>query len=473
MAQPLAAAPPPPDESTKRLWREDLPREHGFETLTVEGTLPFDLRGVLLRNGPGLFSVFGAPYAHPFEGDGAITAVRFGGDEARGACHVVESAGLVEERRRKRALYNFNAPWLRRLRNALGGKQKNTANTSVVAWQGRVLALMEGARPTELRVTERGVSTVGETDLGGVVGQMFSAHPHRIPSRNALYNFGTVMGKKNALRLYELPDQGAARVVGDVPVRHPMMVHDFVVTDRHAVWFLHPMVVQVARLFTGRVRSLAEMFRWREDVASEIVVVPLDRPSEVTRIEVPHFWVWHFGSAKARSDQELVVDYVHYPDASTFAGVARIGSGETLLTGTPHRATIDLAKKTFRTEQVADVHCDFPRIHPERETGDYRSMWISCDDDRALGLVDLVTGDAFTYPYPAGQHGSEPVPVPKRGPGSGDEHAVWVLVLVYDAARDRSGVHVFDGASFPDAPVATAWFDHRIPVTFHGTWVPS
>ena len=58
------------------LWSSDLPREHDFEPLTIEGTLPRSLRGTLYRNGPGQFGQFGTRYTHPFEADGAVTAVR-------------------------------------------------------------------------------------------------------------------------------------------------------------------------------------------------------------------------------------------------------------------------------------------------------------------------------------------------------------------------------------------------------------
>ena len=66
------------------LWTKDLGREHGFEPLVVEGTLPAGLRGTLYRNGPGKFGQFGTRYKHPFEGDGAATAVRIEGGKATG-----------------------------------------------------------------------------------------------------------------------------------------------------------------------------------------------------------------------------------------------------------------------------------------------------------------------------------------------------------------------------------------------------
>jgi all-trans-8'-apo-beta-carotenal 15,15'-oxygenase len=51
---------------TNLLWTRDLPREHGFEPLVVEGALPTTLRGTLYRNGPGQFGQFGKRYTHPF-----------------------------------------------------------------------------------------------------------------------------------------------------------------------------------------------------------------------------------------------------------------------------------------------------------------------------------------------------------------------------------------------------------------------
>jgi len=74
----------------------DLPREHGFEPLRVEGTLPTELSGTLYRAGPSLFSSFGKPYGHLFDGDGAVSAVRFASGQAVGAAKLVQSKGLVE-----------------------------------------------------------------------------------------------------------------------------------------------------------------------------------------------------------------------------------------------------------------------------------------------------------------------------------------------------------------------------------------
>jgi all-trans-8'-apo-beta-carotenal 15,15'-oxygenase len=38
----------------------------------VEGTIPAELRGTLLRNGPGLFEIGDKRIAQPFDGDGMV-----------------------------------------------------------------------------------------------------------------------------------------------------------------------------------------------------------------------------------------------------------------------------------------------------------------------------------------------------------------------------------------------------------------
>ena len=193
--------------SAPRSYMESVRREHGFEPLRVEGKIPRELAGTLVRNGPGLYERFGVPYDHSFEGDGLLTGVRFEGGRVEGALRLIESAGRAKERAAGKPLYGSNAPFFRRLLNGLTLDFKNTANTSVMVWQQRLFALMEAGRPTE--VSPHDLSTLGATDLGKVIHGPFSAHPHRVAARHASYNFGVRAGPRTYLDLYELPDAGA------------------------------------------------------------------------------------------------------------------------------------------------------------------------------------------------------------------------------------------------------------------------
>src|SRR5262245_48990092 len=267
-----AAAFPAASPSTlaARLWSADLPREHGFEPLSVDGVIPPELRGTLYRHGPGQFGQLGRRYSHPFEADGAVTAIRFADGRAEGASRITASAGLREERAAGKLLYGMSLPWLRRMRNMAGGRFKNTANTSVMMWQGRLFALMEGSTPTEL--DPRDLTTLGATDLDGVVVSAFSAHPHRVAARRATYNFGLEYGRKTKLHAYELPDAGPARHLAAIELAGPPMLHDFIATETHLVFFVSPVRVHLPSMLL-QLGTFTDMFRWKPEHGVDVICV--------------------------------------------------------------------------------------------------------------------------------------------------------------------------------------------------------
>jgi all-trans-8'-apo-beta-carotenal 15,15'-oxygenase len=461
---------PAPRDLTARLWSEDLPREHGFEPLVVEGALPPELQGTLFRNGPGQFGQFGRRYSHPFEGDGAITAVRFAGGRALGASRITETAGLLEERAAGELRYGLSVPWLRRVTNGIRGRQKNSANTSVMLWQGRLFALLEVAKPTEL--AREDLAMIGETDLEGVVVSGFSAHPHRVASRNALYNFGLEYGRKTKLHTYELPDQGPARRLGTLELDGAPMLHDFIATDTHLIFFVAPARVDVPRMLL-QVGGFQDLFRWRPELGTEIICIPIDRPAEPVRFKTDAFYQWHFTNAFTRGG-ELVIDYVRYPSFDSFYAIGDYLAGKTtdaLSGGLAHRATISLAERTLRSEPVLDRECEFPSIAPGREGREHGTSYLALDNLGAIGKLDHATGRVVSHELPATQRTTEPLFVPR--PGAPTEDDGWIVALCHDDPSDRAFVAVYDAQRLPDGPIARAWFDHQVPITFHGLFAPA
>lgn len=461
------SAPSPALDLTARLWSEDLPREHGFEPLVVEGTLPAELRGTLFRNGPGQFGQFGRRYSHPFEGDGAITAVRFAGGKALGASRITPTKGLLEERAAGKIRYGLSVPWLRRMANGLRGRGKNTANTSVMLWQGRLFGLLEVARPTELAPED--LAMIGETDLGAIVAGGFSAHPHRVASRRAIYNFGLEYGRKTKLHTYELPDQGPARRLASVELDGAPMLHDFIATDTHLIFFISPARVHVPRMLL-QIGSFQDLFQWRPELGTEIICIPIDRPAEPLRFTTDAFYQWHFTNAFTRGG-ELVIDYVRYPSFDSFYAIGDYlarpdKAGIALGGGHAHRAIISLAQRTLRSEPVLDRDCEFPTIAPGREGTEQSVSYLALGNLGAIGKLDHATGRVISHELPASQRATEPLFVPR--PGATAEDDGWIVTLCHDGPSDRAFVAVYDAKRLPDGPVARAWFDHQVPITFHG-----
>jgi all-trans-8'-apo-beta-carotenal 15,15'-oxygenase len=459
-------------------WRRafvDLAQEHGFRPLRVEGRLPEGLVGTLYRTGPALFSAQGRPYQHWFDGDGAVSAVRFeGGTGAQGAVRLVQSEGLKQEREAGRALYGVYGtlapgnPLTRR------NRQKNVANTSVAVWQGRLLALMEGGRPTELSPAD--LSTLGETDLEGVVLRSFSAHPHYVPARRCAYNFTVRYGRTVQLELYALPDDGPARRMGSVPLSGSTMIHDFIATERHLVFFAPPLRLQLFRMLLG-LSSFSDSLAWRPKLGTEVVVVPIDAPEKAVRYTVEPFYQWHFANAFERGEQ-VVVDYVRMPDFDTnrFLGQLLHRVPERPWNGTLHRAVLSPGKRTFHSEERWATSCEFPRVASASLARAHRHVFLAAYSSPAaarglfdeLARVDVETGEAERVSLGPDTWPSEPAFV--RKPGATSEEEGWLLTLVYDAASHTSHVAVLDAQGLSRGPLARVHFDLALPFSFHGNW---
>jgi all-trans-8'-apo-beta-carotenal 15,15'-oxygenase len=464
-------------------WRaslRDLPREHGFEPLRVEGTIPAGLSGTLYRTGPALFSTFGNPYGHWFDGDGAVSAVRFANGGALGAVKLVQSVGLVEERRAGRRLYagyGTHAPGLRRFLPA--SKRKNPANTSILPWDGRVFALFENGRPTEIAPGD--LSTVGEDDLAGAVVGTFSAHPHAVPSRRAIYNFGIRYGVHMVIDLYELSDAGRARKLGEVPLARPTMIHDFIATEKHLVFFAPPLKVSPLRLLFG-LDTLSDQMRFQASLGTDVIVVPIDDPKRWTHFTVEPFYQWHFVNAYERG-AEIVVDVVRYADFDSnrwFGDLVR-PRGSAYFAGELWRVTLDPVARRATSEPRWAHPCEFPRVAPAVEATRHTIAWVAANAapaghpvarlHDAIARVEVDTGRASVWP--SGGVASEPVfvPRPDAGPGCAEDDG-WLLVLVYDPALDASNITVLDARDPSAGPLARAWFDHHVPPTTHGAFAP-
>jgi all-trans-8'-apo-beta-carotenal 15,15'-oxygenase len=451
----------------------DLPRAHGFEPLRIEGAIPYELSGMLYRCGPGAMACGARRYAHPFDGDGAITAVRFERGAAWGATRLVETPGFVAERRAGKPLhpaYGTLAPGSPRRMP----RPKNAANTSVMAWSKRLYALHEASPPTEFEPST--LETIGEADLGSPdLRDGFSAHPRLVPSRRALFNFGMRYGANTTAQLFQLREGSPPKSYG-IPLSGATMIHDFVATERFLVFFAPPLRLRVAEFVAGRV-PYGEALDWQPQHGTEVLLVRIDEPSSVVRFESEPFFQWHFANAYERG-RELVVDFVRYPDFGTNRWMASLVCAQPwqdVKHGSLARATIDPIDKTIRTESLAGYSLEYPRVAPAVETRPHRYVYAvahSPQRDATAGLhdrlarVDVETGEVLAIPLAKGQYPSEPMFVP-RSPRETDG---WLATLVYDASSDASHIAIFDAEKLDTGPIARAWFDHHVPFTFHGIW---
>ncbi|MFV0306704.1 MAG: carotenoid oxygenase family protein [Desertimonas sp.] len=451
MSDPATAAAPSPRWATGAY--APVTEELTARDLTVIGRLPAELDGRYLRNGPNPIGPIDPHTGHWFTGDGMVHGIRLRDGRAEWYRNRWIRSNAVSE-----ALGEPPAPGERH-----GGL--DTANTNVIGLAGRTFALVEaGARPVEL--TED-LTTVGHSDLGGTLPHGYSAHPKRDPATGDLHAIAYHWAIPHLEYVVVAPD-GRVRRVQPIEVEGGPMVHDCSITQRWMVVYDLPVAFDLDVAMNG-----GFPYTWQPERRARVGLVPLGGGA-VRWFDVEPCYVFH--PLNAYDDGERVVlEVVRYDRVFD-----RRRSSPDDTAAHWHRWTIDLAAGRVHEEQRSDVSFEFPRVderlvgRPNRY-GYGTTMSRSGDGNEFSGQlvrIDQSAGRTDIVDLGVGRTSGEWVMIPRHSGAAEDDG--WLMGLVYDRDRDRSELVVVD-AGAPDGldPVARVELPARVPIGFHGNWLPS
>jgi carotenoid cleavage dioxygenase len=433
--------------------------------LAIQGDLPDGLRGLFLRNGPNPQFPPAGRY-HPFDGDGMVHGVTIEDGRASYRNRWIESRGLLAERRRGRAAYGglseFVMPDAELV--AEGGMMKNTANTHTVRHAGRLLALLEAAPPTELGPE---LETLGEHDFGGALHGPMTAHPKIDPVTGEMLFFG-YSPFPPYLRYHRVAADGALVQSIDIDLPNPVMIHDFVVTERYVVFLDAPSIFDVQSLMSG-----GPAMRWAPEEGTRLGVLPREG-GDVRWFEIDDAYVVHFFNAW---DDGTTV-HVHAPRFSEMPGAFDFDNPRPGARPYPGRWTIDLEAGTVASEQLDDRPGEFPRINDQRATRRHRYAyncqprgWGGEFDFCGVVKYDLEADTAEVLTYGDAEVSGEHVFAPD--PAGTAEDDGWLLSLVVDRGTDATDLVVVDARDIAAGPIARVAMPRRVPLGFHANWFPS
>lgn len=452
---------------------QNMERELVDEEARVEGALPDELRGLaLLRNGPGVFERFGVRLPHWFDAQGVVTRMRFGAGAPRATARVVRHPGFEREERAGRYLYGRYAQRSTRpFREAFLRDRNDASNIGVLQHRGAIYSIADSGPPIELDV--RTLATKAPTTFGDTITNSFAAHRRRAPSRRADYSFGIAYGRHRLVELFEIPDDGPVRLLARVPVPDVGLVHDFGVTERHAVVPLAPYRLRMLPLLFAR-RAPVDCFEWRPERPTVLMVFPLDAPDRMFRVEVPAFVLEHTLSMREEGG-EIVWDFTRYASPEgreQYVDGLAAGRVRGPLAGRVERLRIDVAARTARAETVIDRCVELAQAAPGslvawgpsfREPGS-RELFD------ALVEVDLARGELTPLALEPGQHPTEPLLLPMRdAEGPRD---TWVVSIVFEVGSGACYEAVFDGRRPGAPPVCKVHYPTRVPPRTHGIVAP-
>ena len=447
--------------------------ELDIDGLDVTGDLPAGLLGSFVRNGPNPMFQPVARY-HMFDGDGMLHGLTFDDGRVSYRNRWIRSSGLVAEVELGRAVYPglgdvMNFPDVSLVGDA--GPVKNPANTHIIRHADRYLALWEGGLPTEVTPD---LDTVGEYDFGGRLRGAMTAHPRLDPRTGEMFFFAYSVFEP-VIRYYVVDAAGELVHSAKLELPSPVMMHDFVITEEHAVFLDSPIVFDVANLGKG------PMVQWRPENGTRIGVMPRRGSAEDVRwFEIDPGHVQHFWNGWVDGDRiEFSGTRFEHPN---FGIDGTAAEGESTVDHTPpypSRFWVDLAAGTAGWEQTDDLGGDFARFNDEFDGVRSRFHYMSSavDPDRRLGDFDSIvryddaTGDRQVWNSGTSGHVGESVFA--ADPAGAGEDAGWLLNAVYDDATDRTDLCVLDARDVAAGPIARVHLPVRMPFGFHANWFPA
>jgi carotenoid cleavage dioxygenase len=421
--------------------------------LAVRGSIPHELQGILTRIGPNPMQVPNPAIYHWFTGDGMVHGVRM----RDGAAAWYRSRWVGTDSVNQR----LGRPPVPGPRHGVS----DAVNTNLIGHAGGLWALVEaGAVPVEL---DRELNTVRHSYFASALSRAFTAHPHRDPRTGELHAICYDSLSRNRVRYVVVDAQGV--VVRDVaiPVRHGPMIHDCAITARYVLIFDLPVTFSFGALLHGATFP----YQWNERHPARVGLLPrIGSAAELRWLEVEPCQIFHTSNARELDDGSIVVDAVVYQRVFDRSRQG-LETSQTRL----ERWHLDPARGSVERKVFSECKQEFPRYDERRTTQDYRYAYtIGIDVEhicpQPLYRHDLETGRVLRHDFGPHHVPSEVVFIPRAADGAEDDG--WLLSYVFDTEADRSSVVILNAPDVEGEPQAVIELPVRVPLTFHGNWIP-
>ena len=431
--------------------------------LPVTGSLPAELDGRYLRNGPNPLGL-DDPGSHWFLGAGMVHGVRLRNGRAEWYRNRwVRSRDVAE---------SLGEEWPA---GPVHAGMDFAANTHVIAHAGRTLATVEaGALPYELTPE---LETVGPCDFDGTLPGGYAAHTKLDRQTGDLHAVAYFWGWDHVQHVVVGAD-GRVSGTTDVPVADGPMMHDFALTETYVVLFDLPVTFSMAEASAGSQLP----YSWNPSHQARVGLLPrTGAVREVRWLEVDPCWVFHTLNAYDDGNR-VVVDMCRYEGAYDMRVLAEQGPL------TLERWIIDPAAGRVTRQGLDDRQQEFPRVddrvvaRPHRYgysavVGDVSRATVQPNGDfrdgafaNALLKHDLSAGTVEVHPFGRGAAAGEAVFAPASPEAAEDDG--YVMAFVHDPDRGAADLVVLAAQDFAGPPVAIVHVPARVPLGFHGSWIP-
>lgn len=437
----------------------------------VTGEIPANLRGSFIQNGPNpRFEPLGR--YHMFDGDGMLHRIRFEDGRVSYKNRWIRTPMLEAEIKQGHALYHGLAELMQFPDPALvgdAGPIKNPANTHVIQYAGKMFALYETGKPVEITPD---LDTIAIRDFDGKLTNGMTAHPRLDPATGEMFFF-VYSPIPPHLRYYAADAKGNLVHAIELETPAPTMIHDFLITDEHAVFIDSPIVFNIHAITEG-----GPMVEWKPENGTRLGVIPrYGKPEDMTWYDIENGHVQHFWNGWHEDGRiEISGTFNTNPQFGMDTGGSLEESSASAQAGVPTRFKVDLAKGEVKVEKFDDMEGDFCRFNDELNGTRTRHHYMAGfkDERGIIGQFDTVvkyddrTNARQTWFSGRNHHIGEPVFAPD--PSGSNENDGWLVFTEHDHAEGTTDVCVIDAHDIEAGPIARVHMPRRIPFGFHVNW---
>jgi carotenoid cleavage dioxygenase len=449
--------------------------------LYVEGDLPADIDGAFFRalHDPAFVPMRDDDVV--LSRDGVIGKIEFRGGRVSCGVRYVQTERFLAEREAGRSLFgSYRNPFTDD--PSVAGIDRTVANTTPYYHAGRLFMSKEDGLP--YRIDPATLETIGRWDyLGRLRSQTLTAHPKIDPVTGELFLFGyEAAGLATPTIAYCIVSPEGELVSEqwfDAP--YCSMMHDFAITEHHAIFMVYPTRSDLERLRAGGPH-------WVHDQEGESFIGVMPRYGRVEDIR----WFsgplgvhsYHVMNAfaegtKIHLDQALAVTNL-IPFIAENSGI------DMPVDGGLTRWTLDLADPAAGiVEEKVGPFGEMPIIaHADLGRAYSRGWYLSIDPAKltpvangpvgvlfnSLIMVDWRDGSLKRFTDGSGVGFNEPVHVPSRD----QEHGGWLLMMVDRVIAEghfAQELWVIAADDVETGPVARVFMPFVTCEQVHGNWV--
>jgi carotenoid cleavage dioxygenase-like enzyme len=321
------------------------------------------------------------------------------------------------------------------------------------------------------------LDTIGPCDFGGTLPGGFAAHTkldHQTGELHAIAYFWAWDHVQHVI----VDRAGNVARTTDIPVADGPMMHDFALTSRYVVLLDLPVTFSMNAVSAG-----SELpYVWNPEHQARVGLLPRDRGADVRWIDIEPCWVFHCLNAYDDPSGRVVVDLCQYNESFDVSTLWAAHGPVTL-----DRWIIDPVAGTVSQQRLDDRGQEFPRVDDrlvsERHRYGYsavigevtRAITVAGDftDDaftNALLRHDLVRGTTEAREFGRDATVGEAVFAPAAADAAEDDG--YVMAFVHNPDRGASDLVILSAQDFTGEPVAAVHLPARVPLGFHGSWLP-